>query len=127
MLDEFKEVRMAADSTAHKNGKNGKKKPDTLLLITDLHVWYELRRFGFGHAGYVKAVDGVSFRLDEGETVAVVGESGCGKSSLMKTIRAGCGGLAEISFQGGLCPAGPVWSAAAIHECSKDFGGAAHH
>lgn len=60
----------------------------TLLSIRDLHVWYELRRFGFGHAGYVKAVDGVSFDLDEGETVAVVGESGCGKSSLMKTILA---------------------------------------
>src|SRR5512134_1309126 len=57
-----------------------------LLTIQDLHVWYELRRFGFGHAGYVKAVDGVSFKLEEGETVAVVGESGCGKSSLMKTI-----------------------------------------
>ena len=57
-----------------------------MLAIKDLHVWYELRRFGFGHAGYVKAVDGVSFELAEGETVAVVGESGCGKSSLMKTI-----------------------------------------
>jgi peptide/nickel transport system ATP-binding protein len=60
--------------------------PRPLLSIKDLHVWYELRRFGFGHAGYVKAVDGVSFDLAEGETVAVVGESGCGKSSLMKTI-----------------------------------------
>jgi peptide/nickel transport system ATP-binding protein len=60
--------------------------PPPLLSIRDLHVWYELRRFGFGHAGYVKAVDGVSFDLAEGETVAVVGESGCGKSSLMKTI-----------------------------------------
>ena len=59
---------------------------ETLLSIRDLHVWYELRRFGFGHAGYVKAVDGVSFDLLTGETVAVVGESGCGKSSLMKTI-----------------------------------------
>src|SRR5688572_26035609 len=59
---------------------------DALLSIRDLHVWYELRRFGFGHAGYVRAVDGVSFELAEGETVAVVGESGCGKSSLMKTI-----------------------------------------
>jgi peptide/nickel transport system ATP-binding protein len=59
---------------------------EPLLSIQDLHVWYELRRFGFGHAGYVKAVDGVSFGLSEGETVAVVGESGCGKSSLMKTI-----------------------------------------
>jgi len=63
-----------------------KKLLKSLLSIRDLHVWYELRRFGFGHAGYVKAVDGVSFELAEGETVAVVGESGCGKSSLMKTI-----------------------------------------
>jgi len=62
------------------------KAPRALLVVKDLHVWYELRRFGFGHAGYVRAVDGVSFELEEGETVAVVGESGCGKSSLMKTI-----------------------------------------
>jgi peptide/nickel transport system ATP-binding protein len=57
-----------------------------LLAIDDLHVWFELRRFGFGHAGYVKAVDGVTFDVHTGETIAVVGESGCGKSSLMKTI-----------------------------------------
>jgi peptide/nickel transport system ATP-binding protein len=57
-----------------------------MLSIEDLHVWFELRRFGFGHAGYVRAVDGVSFQLHGGETIAVVGESGCGKSSLMKTI-----------------------------------------
>src|SRR5690554_2151321 len=83
MLEEFKEVRMTTDAAIRKNGK---KRPDLLLLVQDLRVWYELRRFGFGHAGYVKAVDGVSFRMEEGETIAVVGESGCGKSSLMKTI-----------------------------------------
>lgn len=59
---------------------------EVLISISDLHVWYELRRFGFSHLGYVKAVDGVSFEMAQGETVAVVGESGCGKSSLMKTI-----------------------------------------
>lgn len=57
-----------------------------LLSIQDLHVWYELKRFGFAHAGYVRAVDGVSFDLHHGEAIACVGESGCGKSSLMKTI-----------------------------------------
>ena len=59
-----------------------------ILSIEDLHVWFELKRFGFGHAGYVKAVDGVSFDILDSETIAVVGESGCGKSSLMKTILA---------------------------------------
>ena len=59
---------------------------EPLLKIQDLHVWYELKRFGFGHAGYVRAVDGVNFNLMRGEAMACVGESGCGKSSLMKTI-----------------------------------------
>ena len=57
-----------------------------LLSIRGLRVWFELRRFGFGRAGYVRAVDGVDFDLDYGEAIGVVGESGCGKSSLMKTI-----------------------------------------
>jgi len=59
---------------------------EPLLSVQDLHVWFELRRWGFSHAGYVRAVDGVSFDLGQGEAVAIVGESGCGKSSLMKTI-----------------------------------------
>ena len=64
----------------------GDKQNGLLLSVKNLHVWYELRRFGFGHAGYVKAVDDVNFDLERGEAVAVVGESGCGKSTLMKTI-----------------------------------------
>lgn len=57
-----------------------------LLAVENLHVWFELRKFGFGHAGYVRAVDDVSFTLEAGQAIAVVGESGCGKTSLMKTI-----------------------------------------
>lgn len=66
---------------------------DNVLDVQNLKVWFELRRFGFGHAGYVHAVDGVSFKLQRGEAIAIVGESGCGKSSLMKTIL----GLNEIT------------------------------
>lgn len=57
-----------------------------LLSIQDLHVWFELKRWGFAHAGYVKAVDNVSFDLQRGDAIAIVGESGSGKTSLMKTI-----------------------------------------
>jgi oligopeptide/dipeptide ABC transporter ATP-binding protein len=61
-------------------------KREVLLSVKDLHVWFELRRFGFSHAGYVKAVDGVTFDLHYSDTIAIVGESGCGKSTLMRTI-----------------------------------------
>ncbi|HHS97840.1 MAG TPA: ABC transporter ATP-binding protein [Chloroflexi bacterium] len=57
-----------------------------LLSVQDLRVWFELRKWGFSLVGYVRAVDGVSFDLARGEAIAIVGESGCGKSSLMKTI-----------------------------------------
>lgn len=59
---------------------------DNLLTVDNLRVWFELRRFGFGHSGYVHAVDGVNFSLANSEAIAIVGESGCGKSSLMRTI-----------------------------------------
>ncbi|HEY9122002.1 MAG TPA: ABC transporter ATP-binding protein, partial [Brevefilum sp.] len=66
---------------------------DNVLDVDDLKVWFELRRFGFARTGFVHAVDGVSFELKRGEAIAIVGESGCGKSSLMKTIL----GLNEIT------------------------------
>jgi peptide/nickel transport system ATP-binding protein len=57
-----------------------------LLSIQHLHVWFELKRWGFAHAGYVRAVDNVNFDLFSGDALAIVGESGSGKTSLMKTI-----------------------------------------
>ena len=59
---------------------------EALLQVEDLHTWFELRRFGFLRAGAVRAVDGVSLELGRGESVAFVGESGCGKSSLARTL-----------------------------------------
>ncbi|KYH37147.1 MAG: peptide ABC transporter ATPase [Candidatus Bathyarchaeota archaeon B24] len=57
-----------------------------LLDIIDLKKYFEVKRGIFGSKGYVKAVDGVSLSLERGESVSIVGESGCGKTTLGKTI-----------------------------------------
>ncbi len=57
-----------------------------LLQTNDLKTWFEIKKWGFLHVGHVRAVDGINITLDRGESVSLVGESGCGKSSLAKTI-----------------------------------------
>jgi oligopeptide/dipeptide ABC transporter ATP-binding protein len=53
-----------------------------LLQVTDLHTHYVT----FGGKRIIKAVDGISFTLEEGETLGLVGESGCGKTTTCQAI-----------------------------------------
>jgi oligopeptide/dipeptide ABC transporter ATP-binding protein len=58
-----------------------------LLEVTGLKKHFPVRRGIFGRTqGFVYAVDGVSFTIARGETLGLVGESGCGKSTVGKTI-----------------------------------------
>jgi len=57
------------------------------LTATDLKMYFPLKKSILGRAkGYVKAVDSVSIQLHKGETLALVGESGCGKTTVGKSI-----------------------------------------
>ena len=63
------------------------KKSKTLLEVKDLCKHYPIRKGLFSRiSGYVYAVDGISFTINEGETLGLVGESGCGKSTVGRTI-----------------------------------------
>ena len=58
-----------------------------LLDVRDLKKYYPLKRGLFGRSGgRVHAVDGVSFQIALGETLALVGESGCGKSTVGRAV-----------------------------------------
>ncbi|MCU4753196.1 ABC transporter ATP-binding protein [Halobacteria archaeon AArc-curdl1] len=60
---------------------------DPVLKVRDLKKYYPITGGLFKtKVGEVKAVDGVSFDVRRGETYAIVGESGCGKTTLGKTI-----------------------------------------
>jgi ABC-type microcin C transport system duplicated ATPase subunit YejF len=58
-----------------------------LLEVRDLHTWFPIRRGVLSRTvGHVKAVDGVSFDIHPGKTLGLVGESGCGKTTVGRTI-----------------------------------------
>ncbi|EJJ6366409.1 TPA: ATP-binding cassette domain-containing protein [Staphylococcus pseudintermedius] len=60
---------------------------DYILEVNDLKQFYPIKGGVFQRKiGEVKAVDGISFVIEPGQTVGLVGESGCGKSSAGRTI-----------------------------------------
>ena len=56
-----------------------------LVEVKNLKKYFPVKA-GFGKTNYVKAVDDVSFFIEKGETLGLVGESGCGKTTLGRTI-----------------------------------------
>lgn len=60
---------------------------EPILKVQDLCTWYPIKKGLFGKTqDFVKAVDHVSFEIYPGETLGLVGESGCGKTTLGRTI-----------------------------------------
>jgi peptide/nickel transport system ATP-binding protein len=59
-----------------------------ILRVTDLHTHFPVRSRGLIRRviGHVKAVDGISFTVDSGETLGLVGESGSGKTTVARSI-----------------------------------------
>lgn len=58
-----------------------------LLEVSDLEMHFPITKGVFARTvGHVKAVDGVSFHIEEGETLGLVGESGCGKTTLGRCL-----------------------------------------
>ncbi len=66
--------------------KELRSEPD-LLIVKNLQTWFPIRKGLFSKVvGYIKAVDGVSFTIKKGETLGLVGESGCGKTTTGRSI-----------------------------------------
>ena len=60
---------------------------EPLIVVRDLRTWFPIRRGVFSRTiGHVKAVDGVSFEIHQGKTLGLVGESGCGKTTVGRTM-----------------------------------------
>ena len=58
-----------------------------IVEATDLTKHFRARRTSFGgERGVVRAVDGISFAIEEGRTLGIVGESGCGKTTTAKLV-----------------------------------------
>ncbi|WP_423801500.1 ABC transporter ATP-binding protein [Neobacillus sp. SAB-20_R2A] len=74
-------------TSVHNNQEAISSQSETLLQIQNLKTYYPVKGGFFKRTvGHVKAVDNISFEIKKGETLGLVGESGCGKSTAGRTI-----------------------------------------
>jgi len=82
-MKELQQLEKSSDKAENASAQNGQ----TVLKVNGLRVWFPVKAGILKRTvGHVKAVDGISFELKKGETLAVVGESGCGKTTIGKSI-----------------------------------------
>ena len=97
MLDRRTVLTSLPSDSASSNSAANVATPSATLEVKDLQTWFYTRR------GVVKAVDGVSFALEPGETLGLVGESGSGKSITCLSI------LRLVPEPAGRIVGGEVW------------------
>lgn len=86
-LGEKSEVRSPESGVGLQSVEISKQGSGILLSVEKLSVWFPVKRKFFGKpAAFIKAVDDVSFEVYKGETLGLVGESGCGKTTLGRTL-----------------------------------------
>ena len=72
-----------------------------IMTVEDLKVWFPIKRGVFKHTvGHIKAVDGISFAINKGETLGIVGESGSGKTTLVQALLKLTDSNGTIQFDG---------------------------
>jgi peptide/nickel transport system ATP-binding protein len=103
----------AADALAPAADLGGPQQP--LLEVRGLSKRFAVRGGVFGTAGVVRAVDHVSFTVDKGEVLGIVGESGCGKSTTARLIV----GLIDADAGDVVFDGEPVGSALSLRELRR--------
>ncbi len=73
--------------TEKQTGTDDNNRTEKIISVNELSVWYPSKKNLFGKTlDYQKAVNNVSFDIYKGETLGLVGESGCGKTTLGRTL-----------------------------------------
>jgi peptide/nickel transport system ATP-binding protein len=87
VIQEDEDAKHISPISNENKGDIGENNHTPLIEVRDLRVWFPCKRDFFGRPKqYTKAIDGVSFDIYERETLGLVGESGCGKTTLGRTL-----------------------------------------